>query len=126
MKKGKYIIRFNLGRGVNYLKWKVTNPNGDVSYYDPNDYQFEMGGCMLKNRKKTSTKIYEGSNKEVCSFIYCDDLIIHKEKLILGKSEHIRFNPRVKPFWFNERGEDVDGCFFDVLFTEGNKVKLIK
>jgi len=25
-----YKIRFNLGRGENYLKWKITKPNGEV------------------------------------------------------------------------------------------------
>ena len=28
-------VRFNLGRGQNYLKWKVVYPNGDVEYISP-------------------------------------------------------------------------------------------
>jgi len=28
-------VRFNLGKGVNYMKWKIEYPDGRVLYSDP-------------------------------------------------------------------------------------------
>ena len=59
-------VRFNLGRGPNYLKWKVSYPNGEVMYYYPTGVQLTMKGCTLKNSKSTAQKIFRGeSNKTV-------------------------------------------------------------
>lgn len=36
-------VRFNLGRGVNYMKWKIQYPD-KIKYYDPEKYHL-----ILKN-----------------------------------------------------------------------------
>jgi hypothetical protein len=51
-------VRFNLSRGVNYLKWKVEYPDGNVMYYYPTGVQLIMGDCTLKNYKKVAEKIH--------------------------------------------------------------------
>ena len=38
----KYKVRFNLGKGENFMKWKVTSPEGHVDYYDPNEHTLIM------------------------------------------------------------------------------------
>ena len=56
MKSSK--IRFNLGRGKNYLKWKVERPGQKTVYIDPNDVQLVLRNCVLKNNQTSSGKIY--------------------------------------------------------------------
>ena len=72
----KYKIRFNLGRGENYLKWKVTSPNGDVNYYEPNDVCLHMENCKLVNQQGTANKIFDGANKTVCAWIESETVTI--------------------------------------------------
>ena len=59
-------VRFNLGRGTNYMKWKVTYPDGNIEYYNPTEVQLVMKaviklyvhGCcvkILKSLLKTLT-----------------------------------------------------------------------
>jgi len=56
-------IRFNLGRGKNFMKWKIQYPNGEIEYHNPTDVQLLMHDCTLKNRKKTAQKIFDGAKK---------------------------------------------------------------
>ncbi len=74
--KNKIKVRFNLGRGKNYRKWKIEYPNSKPQYLDPNEVKLVMEGCLLKNYKKVSQRIFEGSNKTVCSWVICDNVII--------------------------------------------------
>lgn len=100
-------VRFNLGRGKNYLKWKVTYPDGEVTYYSPDEFQLVMTECTFKNHKKTAQKIYDGDNKTVCAWILCKDIKVHTDKSITDESNRVRYNPRVKPNWvFNDRVVD--------------------
>ena len=53
----KIKVRFNLGRGKNYMKWKVQYPSGNVEYFNPSDVQLILKNCQLKNNRKTAEKI---------------------------------------------------------------------
>lgn len=121
-------VRFNLGRGKNYLKWKVEIPNesnkSNTFYYDPNLYQLVMTGCILKNNKKTSEKIFNGSNKSVCAWILCDMVEIKKidHKIILPSNlTQIRYNPRIQPNWIIN-DSNADNLEIDMIVSDGKKL----
>ena len=100
-------VRFNLGRGKNYLKWKVTYPDGEVTYYSPDEFQLVMTECTFKNHKKTAQKIYDGDNKTVCAWILCKYIKVHTDKSITDESNRVRYNPRVQPNWvYNDKVVD--------------------
>ncbi len=116
----KYKIRFNLGRGENYLKWKVTSPNGDVNYYEPNNVCLHMENCKLVNQQGTAKKIHDGANKTVCAWIESETVTIF-HPLNIAQGIKVSFNPRVQPNWVCD-GEIVDKGRFDVLYSFENGV----
>ena len=67
----KIKVRFNLGKGKNYMKWKLQFPTHS-EYYSPSEYNLAMFGCTLKNSKTTAKKIHDGAHKTVCAWILCD------------------------------------------------------
>lgn len=117
----KYKIRFNLGRGENYLKWKVTSPNGDVNYYEPNNVCLHMENCKLVNQQGTANKIFDGANKTVCAWIESETVTIFHPLNAIAKGTKISYNPRVQPNWVCD-GEIVDKGRYDVLYSFENGV----
>lgn len=116
-----YKVRFNLGKGKNFMKWKIQHPDGTIEYHSPKDVQLLMHECILKNHKKTAQKIYDGGEKVVCAWVLCKSLAIKKSTLdteldaiLLG--ERVRYNPRVTPHWMLD-GENVDGMSVDKLVS---------
>ena len=98
--KNHYKIRFNLGRGENYEKWKITYLDETVEYFEPSEVTIVMKDCFLRNQKGTATKIYDGDNKKVCAWVEAKQLSIIKNIDIQYETiDHIRYNPRVNPFW---------------------------
>ena len=101
-------VRFSLQRGENYMKWKVINSDGTTTYYSPCDVQMIMRGCTLKNNRKLSEKIFNGtSTKNVCGWILCKSIEIRHSDFIKESDFKIRFNPKIAPFWMF-MGDDVD------------------
>jgi len=108
---GKIKLRYNLSRGKNYMKWKITYPNNIVEYHHPTDVQLILINPHLKNNKKTAAKIFSGAHKVVCAWILCDDIEIKTEDFIqsdrLGK--RLSYNPRSCIHWRLEaHDEDMD------------------
>jgi hypothetical protein len=121
--KNKIKLRFNLGRGKNYRKWKIEYPDSKPIYLDPNEVKLVLEGCLLKNYKKTAQRIYDGLNKTVCSWVICDNIIITKPIPHLG-GKVISYNPRVKPHWVFE-GNDADNLTFDNIISDGRQLFVI-
>ena len=94
-------VRFNLGRGKNFMKWKVEFPDKRVQYFDPTTTQLVMYGCQLRNYKKVAEKIYNGANKTVCAWVLCESIDIRTKTFIPFdvNCDRIRYNPRIKPNW---------------------------
>ena len=101
-------VRFNLGRGANYMKWKVQYPNGVVEYHNPSEVQLILKGCQLRNHKGVAKKIFDGANKTVCAWVLCEDIeIVNLTTTNYIKQfmkfdlmfDRIKYNPRVKPNW---------------------------
>lgn len=113
-----YKVRFNLGRGKNYMKWKIQHPDGTVEYHSPSDVQLLMHECTLKNHKSTAKKIFDGGEKVVCAWILCKSIAIISNEFIQAdlSGERVRYNPRVTPHWMLN-GENVDGMSVDNLVS---------
>ena len=111
-------IRFNLGKGKNFMKWKVQYTDGTIEYHSPTDVQLLMHDCTLKNHKKTAQKIFDGGEKVVCAWILCKSLGIKKKDFIQAdvSGERVRYNPRVTPHWMLN-DENVDGLPVDKIVT---------
>ena len=58
-------VRFNLGKGPNYMKWKIQYPSGAVEYCDPATSHIILKGCTLKNNRKTAEKIMKSVNEAI-------------------------------------------------------------
>ena len=114
-------VRFNLSRGVNYLKWKVEYPDGNVMYYYPTGVQLIMGDCTLKNYKKVAEKIHNGANKSVCAWVLCKTLELKFDNFITDNTTQIKFNPRVQPNWMIN-GEVSDGKKLDSIHSIGHSL----
>ncbi len=112
-----YTIRFNLGRGKNYMKWKVENlETKEKVYLDPNEVSIVMNNCILKNRINQAKKIYGGENKTVCAWVLCESVVIENNKLTKINKDKLTYNPREFPNW--RQGEDnVDNKTFKQLLT---------
>lgn len=116
MKNAK--VRFNLGRGKNYMKWKIEHSEGTV-YLSPDEVNLKMTNARLRNQKGTADKINQGNNKTVCSWILCDEVQVTKLQYF---GEQIRYNPRVNPFWTDESDNNIDGTSYDLLYTNKRKI----
>jgi hypothetical protein len=120
-RKAMYQVRFNLGKGDKFMKWKVTNPDGTVEYYEPSEVQVRMFDCFLRNQKGTAEKIFNGANKTVCAWVECDDVVVMpvEEELVSEMEEFTRvsYNPRVAPNWVCQ-GENADGEKLNVIVSE--------
>lgn len=119
-------VRFNLGAGKNFMKWKIQYPDGKVEYHSPSDVQLLMQGCTLKNHKKVAQKIYEGGEKVVCAWILCSSIKVvttniatELDNILFG--EPIKYNPRVTPHWMLD-GEVVDNLCLTKLVSVGKGV----
>lgn len=123
--KARYKIRFHLGAGQNYMKWQVTNTHtGVVSYYDREFTVIEMDNCKLRNRRGIATQIFNGQNKTVCAWIECDDITVHFSKKAIDQLDRsiyrkISYNPRIKPHWSDDQGNDIDNKNFKSLSVIG-------
>jgi hypothetical protein len=118
-------VRFNLGRGKNYMKWKIAYPDGSIEYVDPNESDLTLKKCRLKNSPKVANDILLGANKKVCAWILCDDVIIaERNPKDLEELQRLRYNPRVTPNW-NFRDVNVDGKDFHLLESRGSKLYII-
>lgn len=119
-------VRFNLGRGVNYMKWKIKHSNGSIQYLNPMDVQLVLSGCTLKNNKKQAQLIFDGNHKVICAWILCDEIEVKTSDFnqtdLFGKN--LRYNPRKEPNWLMD-GKNVDGVKFDKIESVDYKLFVI-
>jgi hypothetical protein len=116
MKNAK--VRFNLGRGKNYMKWKIEHSEG-IIYLSPEEFNLKMTNARLRNQKATASKINNGANKTVCSWILCDEVQVTNLQYF---GDQVRYNPKVNPFWMDSNDNNIDGTTHDVLYTNGRKI----
>ena len=117
----KVKVRFNLGRGKNYMKWKIQY--GSTSeYYSPEEYNLFMYSCQLKNHKAAADKIHQGGNKSVCAWILCDTVFLGRNCELPGEpSVQLKYNPRTQPNWL--AGDAVvDNEKYPMIWSDGKKL----
>jgi len=116
-------VRFNLSAGKNFMKWKVEYPDRKPEYYDPKEFQLVLGGCTLKNHRKTAQKIYDGANKTVCAWVLCQHITLYKAGTFQINEEYnqIKYNPRVRPNWMWD-DEVMDGCSLHTMVSDVNRL----
>jgi hypothetical protein len=112
----RFRVRFNLGRGPNYMKWKVEGPHG-VSYHSPTDTQLLLKGCELKNNLKAAKRIHAGESKSVCAWVLCEQIYFIGARPCRDKSIKISYNPKKNPHWCLPGGHPVDGLKVEWLHT---------
>jgi hypothetical protein len=119
-------VRFNLGRGKNYMKWKVEHPDKRVEYLDPNAIQLTLHGCKLKNNPKTAERIHQGQHKTVCAWVLCDRIEVTNGSLRSFQSPDswVYYNPKNFPNWVFQ-GQNADGFHFSTIMSFGNKLHVI-
>jgi hypothetical protein len=118
-----YTVRFNLGRGKNYMKWRVYDKEAQkAEYYDSEEFSLSMIDCRLINRRSTADKIYKGANKSVCAWIECREVQVYECQPQLEEiATEIKYNPRVKPYWIIEDW-NADNYVFIKLHTSGKRI----
>lgn len=110
-------VRFNLGKGPRYMKWKIEYTHGEPEYLDPKEVQLIMIGCILRNQKATAEKIHQGANKTVCAWVECCDVIITTQTGIDVESNRIMYNPRKTPNWTNNAEENLDNQYYSKIIS---------
>jgi hypothetical protein len=117
----RFKVRFNLGKGKNYLKWKVELPGEQMEYLDPNEVQLVLRNCELKNNQKSAQEIFQGDYKKVCSWVLCESVEIKTNDFSTHSENQIRYNPRVQPNWLMN-DKNVDGEKFDTIISDGRRL----
>ena len=117
----KFKIRFNLSKGKNFMKWKVTFPSGAVRYYDPEKVTLVMLGCYLRNQESTAYKIFCGAHKSVCAWIEAEHLSISKVPGDGISGTPVSYNPKIQPNWL-VGGEISDGVTLNSMISNHRKL----
>jgi hypothetical protein len=114
------------------MHWQVRGWDDSVQYFDPRQWQIEMVGCKLINKKNAARKVYNAGRKDVCGWVECDKYHISPasdEAYPVDNLERLRYNPIVDPVWRREDDDgdfDWDNCHFDSLVTNGNRVYVLE
>lgn len=111
-----YKVRFNLGAGDRYMKWKITDPKGKHTYHEPSQVVLKLKGCRLYNNLDGAKKIYEGANKYVVAWVEAEEVEVLNQRQLEVAFDKVSYNPRVAPHWLLN-GEIVDGKEFEALVS---------
>jgi hypothetical protein len=122
--KRKFKIRFHLGKGENYMKWRIENiDDRSVTFFDPSNFKARITDCKLYNQTSAAKKINEGANKTVCAWIMSKDYNLiesHDNEINL----EIKYNPRITPSWTNQDGENIDNKEYKTMYIINKKIVL--
>lgn len=129
--KRNWKVRFHLGKGENFMKWRIENvETKQVTFYSPDKVMISMIDCKLHNHKGTAKKINEGQNKTVCAWIMCKNVnvilaqsssfkkYIHEE----GMTNVAQYNPRVTPYWRDRYDNNIDKNEYGFMITDSTKL----
>ncbi len=117
----RFKVRFNLGRGVRYLKWKIEHPDIQSEYLDPNEVQLVLRNCVLKNNQKSAQEIFQGDYKKVCAWVLCESVEIKTNDFSSHSENQIKYNPRIQPNWLLN-DENMDGIKLDTIISDGRRL----
>lgn len=121
----RYRLRFNLGRGENYMKWQILDTKtGSKKHYDPDEVTIHIVDATLKNNPSSAKRIYDGANKFVCAWVSCNKIYVIPAE---DPSENedfqtpVLYNPRKAPHWV-VNGQNADDLHQNHLVTKGRTI----
>jgi hypothetical protein len=122
--KRKFKIRFHLGKGENFMKWRIENiDDKSVTFFDPSSFNAIVTDGKLYNQKSAAKKINEGSNKTVCAWIMAKDYKLIKLFDNQIQAE-IKYNPRTIPHWTNNEGDNLDSKEYKTMYIINKRILL--
>lgn len=106
-------LRFHLGAGKHYMHWQLKRDDV-VSYHDPAETKFALDNVKLVNHKSTANKIHSGQNKTVCAWLRPEWIkptagAVVLDALLNPNFIRVHYNPRVRPYWSDDSGNNLDG-----------------
>ena len=120
--KRKFKIRFHLGQGENYMKWRIEDTGTKtVSFFEPANFRATIYDGKLYNQKSAAKKINNGANKTVCAWIMAKDFKLSLDDDGIYKDE-IKYNPRTIPNWVNSSGENIDKKEYKIMYILNKKI----
>lgn len=119
--KRKFKIRYHLGRGENYMKWRVEDiTTKTVDFYDTDGFSMLAVGVKLHNQPATADKIHSGANKTVCAWIMASKVMFNPARQ--PKGIQVSYNPRVSPNWRDQEGNNVDKTEHGIAYINNKKI----
>lgn len=119
--KRKFKIRYHLGRGENYMKWRVEDvTTKTVDFYDTDGFSMLAVGVKLHNQPATADKIHNGANKTVCAWIMASKVEFKPSRQ--PKGIQVSYNPRVSPNWMDQEGNNVDKTQHRFAYINNKKI----
>jgi hypothetical protein len=104
-------LRFHLAKGPNYMNWQLRNKKeGILEYYNPDEFRYSIVNGKLNNSRRTATRIFEGENKTVCSWISFESGFQDLLNFNWLNSVRLSYNPRRAPHWTSP---EYEGCNLD-------------
>jgi hypothetical protein len=120
--KRKFKIRFHLGKGENYMKWRIEDiTNKKVWFFDPSEFEAVIINGKLYNQKSAANKINQGSNKTVCAWIMAEDVVMYSIENLWMRGQ-VSYNPRVMPHWIDNNGNNADKLEFERMHIVERKI----
>ena len=120
--KRKFKIRFHLGQGENYMKWRIEDTDTKtVSFFEPTNFRATIYDGKLYNQKSAAKKINDGANKTVCAWIMAKDFKLSIDDDCTHKEE-IKYNPRTTPNWVNLNSENIDKKEYKIMYILNKKI----
>jgi len=120
--KRNFKVRFHLGQGENYMKWRVEDvTTKNVWFFEPSNFQALIVNGKLHNHPSTAMKINHGANKTVCAWIMAEDVILYPSDNLLMKGQ-VAYNPRLMPHWIDNNGNNADKKEFAEMHIVERKI----
>jgi hypothetical protein len=120
--KRKFKIRFHLGAGENYMKWRIEDTTTkNVWFFEPEDFTAVIINGKLHNHPSTAKKINDGANKTVCAWIMAEDVVMYSNENMWMRGQ-VAYNPRVMPHWIDNNGNNVDKHEYAEMLIDNKKI----
>lgn len=120
--KRNFKIRFHLGQGENYMKWRIEDvTTKKVWFFEPSEFEAVIINGKLYNQKSAANKINQGSNKTVCAWIMAENVVMYSTENLWMKGQ-VSYNPRVMPHWIDNNGNNADKLEFERMQIVERKI----